>query len=230
MCPAFSVLARKECQPAQPQRARPPGRTTARQGLSPTDRSHDRRSARRELARLSVRSRGFPLHQSARREPARQGPLPRSLRQARVGQGRAGQGQAGLNWTGTGRDRRGGNGLDRTDGTEPDRTGLGWTPIKQDRAGPARNQSNPNTAKLAPAVQNRMPTATTRKARTKKSGPHVHRHTARQGSRLRPIRSAQRSCTGRTGSPDDYFQRSRGYLPSAIIFSMAAIRAGLSSL
>ncbi len=36
--------------------------------------------------------------------------------------------------------------------------------------------------------------------------------------------------TGRIGSPDDYFQRSRGYLPSAIIFSMAAIRAGLSSL
>lgn len=155
MCPAFSVLARKECQPAQPQRARPPGRTTARQGLSPTDRSHDRRSARRELARLSVRSRGFPLHQSARREPARQGPLPRSLRQARVGQGRAGQGQAGLNWTGTGPDW---TGLDQT-GLDPNKTRPGRTGL---------HQSSQNTAKLTPAVQIRLPTATTRKARTEK--------------------------------------------------------------
>ena len=40
--------------------------------------------------------------------------------------------------------------------------------IKQDRAGPARNQSSPNMAKLTPAVQIRLPTATTRKARTEK--------------------------------------------------------------
>ncbi len=30
--------------------------------------------------------------------------------------------------------------------------------------------------------------------------------------------------------PNSYFHRSRGYLPSAIIFSIAAINAGLSSL
>ena len=100
--------------------------------------------------------------------------------------------------------------------TKPGRTGL--------------HQSSQNTAKLTPAVQIRLPTATTRKARTEKIRAACPSTYGPAGIKAPSDPICAEVRTGRTGSPDDYFQRSRGYLPSAIIFSMAAIRAGLSSL